>query len=98
MKTHDTLVSGYAQAVRVWNSPELDTLVFARTLEDVLDMTGEHCKNVLHPELNDKPSYIIVSAAKPIAMNLDAASLSELDDFGAVLLSSEYRAQELNLN
>jgi hypothetical protein len=98
MKTSDTLVSGYAQTVMVWNSPELDTLVFARRLVDVLDMTGEHCKALLDPEVNDQPSYIVVSAAKRTAIELNATSFSELNDFGAVLLPSEYRGQELNLN
>jgi hypothetical protein len=92
------LVSGYAQTIVVWNSPAQDTLVFARTLESVLDMTGEHCKTLLDPEVNDQPSYIVVSAAKPTAIELNATSFSELNDFGAVLLPSECRGQELNLN
>jgi len=82
----------------VWNSPKLDKLVFARTLEDVLDMTGEYCKALLYPEPNDEPSYIIVSPANRTVRELDASSLSALNDFGAVLLPSEYRGQELNLN
>jgi hypothetical protein len=101
MKTGHTLVlvSGFAQTVMVWNSSGLDTtLVFARTLEDVLDMTGEHCKALFNPAFNDEPSDLIVSAVKPTAMELTPTSLSELNYFGAVLLPSEYRGQELNLN
>jgi hypothetical protein len=93
-----TLVSGYAQTIVVWNFPWRDTLIFARTLEAVVDMTSEHCKVLFDPELYDEPSDIVVSAPKPTAVELNAMSLEELNEFGSLILPSEYRGQELNLN